>query len=73
MISFTLIILKDPILLDSIRDFTLQKFSWPAVDKISEYNTDWFSSKVHIDKKIKEIIKVYPVKECYWEELKDTL
>ena len=30
MLSFTLVILKDPTLLDSIADYTAQKITWPA-------------------------------------------
>tara|TARA_Y100000590_G_scaffold270442_1_gene303692 strand:- start:8901 stop:10172 length:1272 start_codon:yes stop_codon:yes gene_type:complete len=73
MISFTLIVLKDPNLLQSINDYTSQKISWPAELKVKEYDSAWFSSKVHTDKNIEGIIKAYPVKECNWEELKETL
>ena len=44
MISFTLIVLKDPELLQSINDYASQKISWPADQKIREYDSNWFSS-----------------------------
>ena len=73
MISFTLVILKDSELLQSINDYTSQKISWPAENKVKEYDSNWFSSKVHTDKKLNGIIKTFPLKKCLWENLKDTL
>ena len=74
MISFTLIILKDPELLQSINDYTSQKISWPAVGKIKDYKTSWFSKNVHTDKEIDvETARAFPLKRCSWEELEDTL
>ena len=74
MISFTLIILKDPNLLDSIADFTTQKITWPAQNnKIKKYSPEHFSKNIHTDKKIKSEVKVYPAQECGWSELKQIL
>ena len=74
MISFTLVILKDPELLQSINDYTSQKISWPAVGKIKDYKTSWFSKNVHTDKEIDvETARAFPLKRCSWEELQDTL
>lgn len=70
MLSFTLVILKDPTLLDSIADFTTQKITWPAQNnKIKKYSPEYFSTKIHTSKKIETDVKVYPAKECYWNEL----
>ncbi len=74
MLSFTLIILKDPELLTSINDYTSQKITWPAVSKIKDYKTSWFSKNVHTDKEIDiETTRAFPPKYCSWDELEDTL
>ena len=74
MLSFTLIILKDPTLLNSIADYTAQKITWPVQNgKTKEYNSNWFASKIHTDKKISETIKVISEQQCLWEDLEYTL
>ena len=67
MLSFTLVILKDTTLLDSIADFTTQKITWPAQNnKIKKSSPEYFSTKIHTSKKIETDVKVYCTKR--WME-----
>ena len=38
-------------------------------DLIKKYSPEYFSTKIHTSKKIETDVKVYPAKECYWNEL----